>query len=353
LKANGSSIPTYDTSRDVGSYEDLDESITLWELLYNDPLLELRTLNICKTTNSSFHPGKMTTSERLINEFKNIKPSISFKEKLKKLEIENEFTKSFKSVVESREFRTAVNFNPNILNENRSIISRAIIAEIMKNCEERQKHSLILFDAVSRDDLVMSLTVEIGDTFRSIFYMAIKPFFNLAKTKFTNHIKRKRGAITDKAFMIPGDILLYQVRGNPIRDFIKDCIKKEDSPVILLAHSLGGIACVDLLIMESLPQVKLLITIGSQAPFLYEVDALFSLPYGDPLPDHFPEWINIYDLRDFLSYIGSSIFPGKITDIQVSNRQPFPQSHNVSSYFSNDETWNIIISKIEAIVNNE
>ena len=37
--------------------------------------------------------------------------------------------------------------------------------------------------------------------------------------------------------------------------------------------------------LESVPQVKQLITVGSQASFLYEIGALVSLEYPNPLPD--------------------------------------------------------------------
>ncbi|NEQ82339.1 MAG: hypothetical protein F6K26_19415, partial [Moorea sp. SIO2I5] len=113
---------------------------------------------------------------------------------------------------------------------------------------------------------------------------------------------------------------------------------------VILAHSLGGIACVDLLVTQPMAQVTLLITVGSQAPFLYEINALYSLEFGQPLPDFFPEWLNIYDLRDFLSYIGANLFPNKVQDILVDSKQPFPQAH--SAYWTNPATWKAIIPRL-------
>jgi pimeloyl-ACP methyl ester carboxylesterase len=107
--------------------------------------------------------------------------------------------------------------------------------------------------------------------------------------------------------------------------------------VTLLAHSLGGIACVDALIEEAIPGVERLVTVGSQAPFFYEIDALSALPYGKPLPDQFPAWLNIYDSRDFLSYIAAGVFPDRVTDKRVDNRQPFPLVH--SAYWCNAAVW--------------
>ena len=114
--------------------------------------------------------------------------------------------------------------------------------------------------------------------------------------------------------------------------------------MVLLGHSLGGVVCVDLLVEQALPQVQLLVTVGSQAPFFYEINALHSLAWEEPLPAHFPTWLNIYDLRDFLSYIGASVFPGKVRDVRVDSKQPFPHAHG--AYFTNPETWEAIVPLI-------
>jgi pimeloyl-ACP methyl ester carboxylesterase len=140
-----------------------------------------------------------------------------------------------------------------------------------------------------------------------------------------------------------GDILKYQVRGEEIRKFIADTVEAvEDDEVIVLAHSLGGVACVDLLISQSLPKVKLLVTVGSQAPYLYEIDALWSLRPGMRLPGHFScKWLNIYDRNDFLSYKCAAVFGSdRVTDKVVASGAPFPDAH--SAYFGSKEVWELI-----------
>lgn len=101
-----------------------------------------------------------------------------------------------------------------------------------------------------------------------------------------------------------------------------------------------------MLVEQKLPQVKSLITAGSQVPFLYEIDALQSLSYGERLPEYFPEWLNIYDTRDVLSYIGSGLFPGRITDKHIDNKLPFPESHG--AYWQTEETWKVIFEFLES-----
>jgi hypothetical protein len=121
---------------------------------------------------------------------------------------------------------------------------------------------------------------------------------------------------------------------------------------------------VDLLLEETdaefKKQVKLLITVGSQAPYFYEINALQSLPYRDETKvsevaelaaafKDFPTWVNLHNRRDFLSYVGGEVFPQnsavqpptpRVTDLEVHSRLPFPQSH--TSYFTRGETYDHI-----------
>jgi hypothetical protein len=156
-----------------------------------------------------------------------------------------------------------------------------------------------------------------------------------------------RGKLTDAAVPGAGDILLYQAKGQPIRDFIRRRVECVKPPVVLLAHSLGGIACVDLLVREELPSVATLVTVGSQASFLYELNALESLAFGEPLPSTFVRrWVNIYDARDFLSFRAAKVFPvsgeggPEVVDYWVDNKLPFPNAH--SGYWDNANTWDIV-----------
>jgi pimeloyl-ACP methyl ester carboxylesterase len=138
-----------------------------------------------------------------------------------------------------------------------------------------------------------------------------------------------------------GDIAVYLARGEAIRRRIDETVRKAPpGPVSLLGHSLGGIAAVDLLALGQGGRVEQLITVGSQAPFLYEIGALPSLRFGEPLPPSFPNWLNIYDERDLLSYLGAGVFPGRVRDVAVNSRQPFPWSH--SAYWRNPEVYRLI-----------
>jgi hypothetical protein len=143
-----------------------------------------------------------------------------------------------------------------------------------------------------------------------------------------------------------GDILNYQAVGHHIRDLIRKKIDSIPGDLFVLGHSLGGIACFELMVearrgddADRLSSVKGLITVGSQAPLLYEFDALQTLQKSKPLPVGFPKWLNLYDENDLLSYRADRVFNVR-ADKQVDSMLPPLEAH--SAYWKLDQTWNAI-----------
>ena len=99
---------------------------------------------------------------------------------------------------------------------------------------------------------------------------------------------------------------------------------------------------VDLLSRPDAPPVDLLVTAGSQAPMLYAIDSLERLRRGDVQARPFTPWLNIYNRRDFLSFVAARIFPGvsSIRDEEVDPGVPFPESH--SAYWYHDRVYQLI-----------
>ena len=62
------------------------------------------------------------------------------------------------------------------------------------------------------------------------------------------------------------DVALYYHRGETVRQFIRNRIEKSHPPVYLIAQGLAAIPATDLLVIQALPDVKGLITIGSPVP---------------------------------------------------------------------------------------
>ncbi|MFG2988591.1 hypothetical protein ACGFZK_04675 [Streptomyces sp. NPDC048257] len=154
----------------------------------------------------------------------------------------------------------------------------------------------------------------------------------------------RRGSLTVGATPVLGDILRYQARGHELRDFLHATITAGPGPTVLIGHSLGGIALVDLLTLaaargEAVPGARLLVTVGSQAAFLHELGALTALEPGAKLPYGFPRWLNVYDRHDVLAYLASPVFPGdtRVTDHEIRSRQPFPACH--SAYWKQDSLY--------------
>ncbi|PAZ11407.1 hypothetical protein CLM62_36130, partial [Streptomyces sp. SA15] len=138
--------------------------------------------------------------------------------------------------------------------------------------------------------------------------------------------------------------LRYLSRGEAVRADLRALVAGLEPPVALVCHSLGGIIALDTLISAPLPQVRLLVTAGSQGPFLYESGSLPSLDHPAPLPPHVPDWLNLYDPHDLLSYLGADLFPGRVTDVAVDSRQPFPAAH--SAYWTNPEVYRRIVDRL-------
>ena len=82
-----------------------------------------------------------------------------------------------------------------------------------------------------------------------------------------------------------------------------------------------------------------LVTVGSQAPYLYEIGALSSRLPHEGLVAGFPPWLNVYDPDDLLSFMAAPMFPApaRVTDVQVKSGQPFPISHG--AYWTQPAVW--------------
>jgi hypothetical protein len=342
------SVPDSDTSRSPDSLKDEEFDVGTWGLLYDDPLFELRVLGLQAKPFGAAAPNQLAPSQQLEGAVKNVKIEGELETLLHDCGLDAIWEEAVGVVVTSKDYNAALTNAPAATNEYREAIARAFVAQAVWIVRDRQKLSdeVSPIRALDRDRLIELLLTQMKGA-RSARGWLVKQVIGRPATFF---IRRNRAKYSESAYQGVGDILLYQAHGKAIQQFIREKIKDAKPPVVLLAHSLGGIACVDLLIEEALPEVKLLITAGSQSPLFYEMGALRSLAAGKPLPDHFPRhWLNIYDPSDFLGYVAKPVFPENpertITDVSVNNREPFPQSH--TTYFDNDQVWTAIANKLD------
>jgi hypothetical protein len=346
----GKSIPSYKDSggRDSPTEEDLE--IELWMHLYSDPLYELRVLALRPEVAQVAPIGKWPASDRLDKHVRTRIVSPELRRKLEDGEIDSTFEKARSDVMKSHPYREMLKTVADPMGPFQDAVARSVVAQaiwLAKQADPRPPN--ICWDSELRDETVGLLRAELGPYQAGLFEWLMKKVLGTGRAFFgtgmatvgTPLMKWRRGTLMDGASPLTGDILRYQSRAKLFQDFIRMRINELTPPVMVIGHSLGGIAMVDLLIQEDLREhVSLLVTVGSQAPYFYEIDALQSLKYGRKLPRHFPTWVNIYDPRDFLSFCGAELFPGRVTDHRVNNRQPFPESH--SAYFNNPEFYAII-----------
>jgi pimeloyl-ACP methyl ester carboxylesterase len=102
---------------------------------------------------------------------------------------------------------------------------------------------------------------------------------------------------------------------------------------LIVAHSLGGIAAIEMMMQTPEGMTDQVVTIGTQVGLLQEMGALNRIA-GDN-NSTFP-WLNIFDRSDYLSYLVNPFWSNAV-DCEVSSGLPFPESH--SAYFSNPDVW--------------
>ena len=168
----------------------------------------------------------------------------------------------------------------------------------------------------------------------------------------TNYFEGRREAM----FEVLGAQLLADVLGyQQHRASIQEVLRREltaavraarGGPVLPVGLSLGGIALVDLIASWPEAPVEACVTVGSQAPLLYTFDAIPSMPYDEADPPRLPvPWLNVYDSRDFLSFVAEPLFRrsdglASVVDLRVHSGRDFPRSH--SSYWELAPVWDAI-----------
>ncbi|WP_324604977.1 hypothetical protein [Streptomyces griseus] len=350
LRSGGLSVPGYGTARDAPGAEPdgADGDVELWGLLYVDPLFELRLLAPENGPRTELAPGAAPPGEALSAAALALGGDDRLRELLDAAGIGAEFPGAVAAVLTSPDGRRFLR-SPAAA-DGAEELARAFAAEAVRR-RTGSGGAAPALDGAARDaavDRVRALLpggdaaagTHRGPVTRRIGRLAGRLALGLASAQAV----KRRSALTDAAHPAAGDVLLYLARGEALRETVAEAVRAAEPPVVLLAHSLGGIASLDLLVTRDLPQVALLVTVGSQAPFLYELGALPGLEHGTPLPARVPRWINVHDRRDLLSYVGAGVFPGRVEDVELDGRQPFPLAH--SAYFGNPELYRLLAAEL-------
>jgi hypothetical protein len=341
LNANNASSPNFDPEIVRNISGDLVE-IYLWDELYRDPTAEIQFLPHRRREGSHREaPRKLRQriesllQQDFLNDF-DLRFSIDH----------YTFQQAHSYIFEyvSIDSLCAVAQSP--LNEFYDVISRAIVGALVYRSSENPSS-----DKSEEQARFISNHMHGGEVPRGSLERLAEGFIKkIVVPKAVKKLQEDMVKRNPSYFPAIADILMYQARPDPIHDYILDVINRCPQPVFLLAHSLGGIACVDLLISnkQASKSTKALITVGSQVPFMYEINALRSLEYKDPLPSYFPsKWVNIYDKKDSLSFVGQdkNLFSNYIEDYEVNNEKHFPECH--SRYWGNTRVYEKIVEVIE------
>ncbi|MFI0509742.1 hypothetical protein ACH3Y9_09595 [Streptomyces sp. WSLK1-5] len=336
LALEGASIPGY---TDSGGGRREDEDVAVWGVLYQDPGYELRLLGLRPAVASGLGRGQ-SPAQKLLDELSGYVASPRVRDAFAEYGLDGALDRAVRTVAESPELRDAAASADEGGYEHRHAFARAVVAATLAEAADDGVDSL---EGLQRDALLSLISAELRTKGRTLGGTVAKAAATPALLALTRHARRRRGKHNDDLIMpAVGDILRYQARGHALRQLIKRTIEHAPGDAVtVVAHSLGGVACVDLMVQEEVDRVDQLITVGSQAPFFYEAGALVSLEHPHPLPRHFPQrWLNIYDRRDLLSFRASQVFSTIATDHEVDNRQPFPFAH--SAYWSNRKVWDAV-----------
>ena len=363
LGAGGRSVPGLVGTRSVLDDEYLaaspqDREAAAWMLLLADPLCELRVLAEMggRDKNSFGVPGVRAAGEAVAEQLQELPqlppPTDELSALLSTTGLDRHFARALTAVGQSEEFMQACRGaeDEETARETATATARAVVAWMLA-----ADGAEALCTGDERDRLVDLVTGRLGGTARFPGGRVAGMLGRLAMRVTTQPaLNHWRGSITQKTTPALGDILRYQARGGPLRDYLMNQISAEPGPSVVIGHSLGGIALVDMLALAAdqgkpVSAVELLVTVGSQAPFLHELGALAGLVPGTDLPDKFPTWLNIFDRQDILSYLAEPVFPhdSRVTDHEVSSRQPFPSCH--SAYWKLDTVYDRIAEAVKAI----
>ena len=323
------SLPKDEFTREWDEKEEQD--LAHWSFLFEDPLFELRTLTIRDlAANPATNLGGKPKYRKLLDKITVYQLSLELTAILKREQLLGFWQPAFDAVFNNPVTEEAFRITGDRTAESGDALARALVAKMTAVAEEAGDPGP---GSEGRKLLVNRLKEDWG-----LQVLGVGQFFADLFAKPATYIARQRRSQWSRAIANPiGDILLYQSRGREIRDYLKAKIAAQPAPVVLMAHSLGGIASVDLLASGE-AKVDRLITFGSQAPFLYEMGALESMK-PPTQPQAFPPWLNLWDGNDFLSYLAEPVFGEScdVTDVRITTGRPFPASH--SAYLGSAGTW--------------
>ncbi|MEW1830453.1 hypothetical protein [Streptomyces sp. NPDC088196] len=365
LRAGGASIPGFVDKAGKGPAAPApqDEDVARWALLYADPFAELELFALTAGTERAvFVPGVLPRGDLLLADLVRLPEHESVSASWTGAGLDVPLARAAEALAAAPELRRAAGAGGEAVSALPRLTARALVAYALNRGDSDAGR----VPAGQRDALVNHLTDALGGDLRGV-PEAVSAAVRLSARLFEHAlgsrlVVSRRTALTGRSVGFLGDIVRYLVRGEAVRALVAEAVRAQPGPVVLLGHSLGGIVSFDLLASGTLldgaasgpgarpGKVAALVTVGSQAPLLYELDALPSRPFGSGLPAGFPPWVNVYDRRDLLSYQAAEVFgtgTADVRDEEVDNGQPVSAAH--SSYWGNDRFYTVLCDVLDRI----
>lgn len=343
-------LPAGSRSATVGVVSE-DPDLLRWEALFDDPAFELKILAVSTKPDSTLLAGQQA-------------PDDAFAARLRKLSDQGippydgltngDLTAALNTLlrgdllelISEAALAAGSAAEPNLVGATADFIVATVLNEVRG---EPGAGPDALYDVHARQKLVDHVYANLSTEPRGVGGWLQKKATDWVKKKATRKGRNNRIWLMDKVSPGMGDIIYSQRRGEAILDLLRQRIAALEGEVSVVGHSLGGVLLFDLLSSDNAPSnVSRLITVGSQSAYFGACDALKTLRLDTStnkiaLPDHFPDWLNIFDTTDFLSFCAERSFSPagrSVTDRQVTSKVPFPDSHG--AYWRNSEVYKAI-----------
>ena len=322
--------------------EPVDTAVGLWAVLDADPLFEVRLLSSAGPRRRPASPyttaaDPVTIAERL----RELSDDEAVRFAATEAGLAEVFPAAVDAVLGATVTRSALARAGELAGDLHAVLARAVVAAAMARAGAGD-------DPVPLDGRTVSRLVDV--VLDGIGGIGLPPGARLGRWVVgfaADRIAGRRGSWAERSTRYAGDVVKYLVRGDDLRSAIAAEVEKAAAkgPVVLVGHSLGGVACIDHLALTGSPAVRAVVTVGSQVSYLYRVGGLPASDFGSGLPGMFPRWFNVHDPRDLLSFPCEDVFASWVTDRIVDNDAPFPRAH--SAYFSNGQFHAVLAEALQ------
>lgn len=249
LHGNGATIPSDEPTLAVVGAGAEDEIVALWSLPYEDPLYELRLISSqpagARGSTPEFVPGRRAPAAAVEEAMQSLTqvatPSERICTALAAAGLSSDaLAEAVQGVRQSPAYKTMLPCVREPLGPIRSALARAIVARLVVDQVAGDSEApygqfdlaLPSLDGTVRDRLVTAIVEEMGPAELGVGTWLFGHLSGLAERWGTNHVLRNRRTLSQTIYPGVGDILRYQVRGETVRNYIRQRIEAVEPPVL-------------------------------------------------------------------------------------------------------------------------